>query len=92
MKLPNGAYFIPDAMQEIKDKYKISSDGSGNRLLTVNRNEVQCGDFLFDLRIVPKEDIMALRKYLPYKEYVRLKNRFSAKATRRKNKLNFTQT
>ena len=47
---------------------------------------VQTGDFQFDLSVVTPGSIFDLRKFLPYQQYVRLKNRFSARESRLRTK------
>ena len=54
--------------------------------------QVYVGEFLFDLSVVSRHDVMLVRKYLPYKTYNRLKNRFSARASRIKKKVAAKQT
>ena len=57
-----------------------------------NGEQVYVGEFLFDLSVVSRHDVMLVRKYLSYKIYNRLKNRFSARASRIKKNVAAKQT
>ena len=56
-------------------------------------NVVRIGDFLIDLDIISKEDLIKMRRLLPQNEYKLLKNRKCARITRlvRKERTENTQ-
>jgi hypothetical protein len=45
------------------------------------------GDFIIDIEVITKQDLISMRRILPSEEYRLFKNRKSARVCRRKRKL-----
>ena len=75
--LPDGITHCPNG--EVPMKKESSKDGK-------KPNIVKVGDFIFDVEVVSKSSLIAMRKFLPSEEYRLLKNRKSARLCRRKRK------
>ena len=48
------------------------------------------GDFIIDIEVITKVDLISMRKILPSEEYRLFKNRKSARVCRRKRKLDLS--
>lgn len=81
-KLPEGIFYVGQdipghAKKQLPSNFETATEG----------DIVKIGKFLINVEIISKQQLMSLRKFLPSEEYRLLKNRISARISRRKKKV-----
>lgn len=79
--LPDGVTHVPES-DETNSQKKQKEQSAQDKNIDI----VRVGEFQFDIGIVSKTSLIAMRKYLPSEEYRLLKNRKSARLCRLKRK------